>query len=290
MASTPQLLRPQNLFSSAPVLDDSQQEVVDQAAGHGPIMVLGGPGTGKTTTAIEYAVARIKAGVPTSQMLMLTNTRAAAAQLRSHLTARLNFEAINSRAETPVRSFASYAFDFIYRMREDDAAPPRLLAGAEQDRVLAELIDGYMTDPELALEWPESLAQAVGLRGLRHELRELIDRSAEYGIQPGQLEALGHSKGRPEWRIAAAILQDYRDVLDLSGADAYDPSGLITSAADLWEANPKAAAAESARIQYVVIDDFQDATPAIHRLVQLIGTNRDIVITANPDTTVQGFR
>src|SRR5699024_1623357 len=92
------------------------------------------------------------------------------------------------------------------------------------------------------------------------------------------------------WRIAAAILQDYRDVLDLSGADAYDPSGLITSAADLWEANPKAAAAESARIQYVVIDDFQDATPAIHRLVQLIGTNRDIVITANPDTTVQGYR
>src|SRR5699024_11878317 len=69
---------------------------------------------------------------------------------------------------------------------------------------------------------------------------------------------------------ALPILQDYRDVLDLSGADAYDPSGLITSAADLWEANPKAAAAESARIQYVVIDDFQDATPAIHRLVQLI--------------------
>lgn len=290
MASTPQLLRPQNLFSSAPVLDDSQQEVVDQVAGHGPIMVLGGPGTGKTTTAIEYTVARIKAGVPTSQMLLLTNTRAAATQLRSHLTARLNYEAINSRAETPVRSFASYAFDFIYRMREDDAATPRLLAGAEQDRVLAELIDGYITDSELTLDWPDSLKQAVGLRGLRHELRELIDRSAEYGIQPGQLEELGHARGRPEWRIAAAILQDYRDVLDLSGADAYDPSGLITSAADLWEANPMAAATEAARIQHVVIDDFQDATPAIHRLVQLLGTKRDIVITANPDTTVQGFR
>src|SRR5699024_6435478 len=122
MASTPQLLRPQNLISSAPVLDDSQLEVVVQTAGHGPIMVLGGPSTGKSTTTIEYTVARIKAGVPTSQMLLLTNTRAAATQLRSHLTARLNYEAINSRAETPVRSFASYAFDFIYRMREDDAA------------------------------------------------------------------------------------------------------------------------------------------------------------------------
>src|SRR5699024_5708443 len=127
MASTPQLLRPQNLFSSATVLDDSQQEVVDQTAGHRPIMVLGGSGTGKTTTANDYTVARIKAVMTNRRMLLLTNTRAAATQLRSHLTARLYYEAINSRAETPVRSFASYAFDFIYRMREDDAATPRLL-------------------------------------------------------------------------------------------------------------------------------------------------------------------
>src|SRR5699024_1369571 len=144
-------------------------------------------------------------------------------------------------------------------------------------------IDGYITDSELTLDWPDSLKQAVGLRGLRHELRELSDRSAEYGIQPGQLEELGHARGRPERRIAAAILQDYRDVQDLSGADAYDPSGLITSDGDLWEDDPLAAATEAARIQNVVIDDFQEAPPAIHRLVQLLGTKRDFVITANPD-------
>src|SRR5699024_12747706 len=98
-----------------------------------------------------------------------------------------------------------------------------------------------MTEPDLALDWPESLEEAVGLRDLRHELRELIDRSAEYGIQPGQLEELGHARGRPGRKIAAASLQDYRDVLDLSGADAYDPSGLINSLADLWEDNAMAA-------------------------------------------------
>lgn len=290
MVSTPQLLRPKNLFRTAPVLNTQQQFVVGQPAGHGPVLVLGGPGSGKTTTAIEYAVAKIKAGVPTSQILLLTNTRTGAAQLRSQLTARLNYEGIDSRAETPVRSFASYAFDVITRIRENEAATPRLLAGAEQDRVIADLIDGYMTDPDLALDWPDSLAEAVGLRGLRHELRELIDRSAEYGIQPGHLEELGRTKGRAEWRVAARILQDYRDVLDLSGDAAYDPSGLITSAADLWEANPDFVRAESTRIQHIMIDDFQDATPAIHRLVQLIGAQRDIILTANPDTTVQGFR
>ena len=290
MVSTPQLLRPKNLYRPALDLDAGQQEIVDQPAGHGPMLVLGGPGTGKTTTAVEYAVAKITAGVPTNQVLLLTNTRTGAAQLRDYLTARLNYEAVDSRAETPVRSFASYAFDLINRIREEEGATPRLLAGAEQDRLIAELIEGYLTDPELTIDWPDSLEQAVGLRGLRHELRELIDRSAEYGIEPGELAALGRAKGRAEWVTAATILQDYRDVLDLSGADAYDPSGLITAAIKLWEANPVFAAAETQRIRHIIIDDFQDATPAIHRLIELIGVNRDIIITVNPDTTVQGFR
>lgn len=290
MVSTPQLLRPQNLYRPAPTLDAQQQHLVDQPAGHGPILVVGGPGTGKTTAAVEYAVEKITSGVPTNQILLLTNTRTGAAQLRDYLTARLNYESIDSRAETPVRSFASYAFDVIHRIREDEGVTPRLLAGAEQDRLLAELIAGYQHDPDLAIEWPASLIEAVGLRGLRHELRELIDRSAEYGIEPGQLAELGRARGRAEWITAATILQDYRDVLDLSGAAAYDPSGLITAAASLWEANPVFARQELQRIRHIIIDDFQDATPAIHRLVKLIGSHHDIVITVNPDTTVQGFR
>src|SRR5699024_12581872 len=107
---------------------------------------------------------------------------------------------------------------------------------------------------------------------------------------PGHLEELGRTKGRAEWRVAVRILQDYRDVLDLSGDAAYDPSGLITSAADLWEANPDFVRAESTRIQHIMIDDFQDATPAIHWLVLLIGRQRDIILMAHPDSTVQGLR
>ena len=290
MVSTPRLLRPRNLYRPAPILDAVQQEVVHQPTGHGPMMVLGGPGTGKTTTAVEYAVSKITSGVATNEVLFLTNTRTGAAQLRDYLTARLNYESVDSRAETPVRSFSSYAFDLIHRIREAEGATPRLLAGAEQDRLIAELIEGYVTDPQLTIEWPDSLKQAVGLRGLRHELRELIDRCAEYGIEPGDLEVLGRTKGRAEWVAAATILQDYRDVLDLSGADAYDPSGLITAAVKLWETHPDFAATEIQRIKHIIIDDFQDATPAIHRLIQRIGANRDIIITVNPDTTVQGFR
>ena len=47
-----------------PVLDEAQQAVVDlvRAPGHGPLLVLAGPGTGKTTTLVEAVASRVANG------------------------------------------------------------------------------------------------------------------------------------------------------------------------------------------------------------------------------------
>jgi superfamily I DNA/RNA helicase len=62
---------------SAPELDESQQAVVDFAGG--PLLVLAGPGTGKTTTLVEAVVERIeRRGLQPDQVLLLTFSRKAA--------------------------------------------------------------------------------------------------------------------------------------------------------------------------------------------------------------------
>lgn len=288
--------------SDAVDCDSYQQQVLDLESGHGPVLVLGAPGTGKTTVAVEYVVERIRSGAAPGQVLMLSGSRQGATRLREQLTARLTHEGFSTRGDTPVRSYASYAFDLIRRMRAEGylpqiPLPPRLLSGAEQDQVIAELLEGYQ---ELAEEnpqqsqgiphWPSSLQEAVGKKGFRREIRELIDRTSEYGIDPGDLQQLSHQYGRDEWEAASIVLQDYRDKLDLGSAEAFDPAGLLTTACDFLEANPQFAQQERERLPVVVIDDLHDATPAVHRLVKLIATDLDAVITANPDVTVQGFR
>ena len=70
-----------------PELDAGQRLVVEHPGG--PLLVLAGPGTGKTTTLVEAAVARVRDGVPIEQLLMLTFSRRAAAELRARVTARL---------------------------------------------------------------------------------------------------------------------------------------------------------------------------------------------------------
>jgi hypothetical protein len=61
--STPvyRLVQPAGASVPRPRLDPTQQAVVDHQGG--PLLVLAGPGTGKTTTIVEAVAARIDGGV-----------------------------------------------------------------------------------------------------------------------------------------------------------------------------------------------------------------------------------
>ena len=103
------LRRAPSLVTQAPGLDDEQAAVVaHRASGHGStatrprgsrairyqdagvLRVLGAPGTGKTTTAIEVVVDRVhKDGIAPDQCLVLTASMTAAADLRERITARI---------------------------------------------------------------------------------------------------------------------------------------------------------------------------------------------------------
>ena len=73
----------------APVLDKRQRAVVDHAGR--PLLVLAGPGTGKTTTIVETVVDRVtRRGVDPERVLVLTFSRKAAEELRERITARLH--------------------------------------------------------------------------------------------------------------------------------------------------------------------------------------------------------
>src|SRR6476660_7191705 len=130
-----------------PELDEHQQRVVDHEGG--PLLVLAGPGTGKTTTLVEAIVDRIEVrGASPDSVLALTFSRKAAEQLRDRVTSRLG----RTMATTLSSTFHSFAYGLVrrYAPAELYAAPLRLLSAPEQDVVIQELLTG----PE-ALEWPD---------------------------------------------------------------------------------------------------------------------------------------
>lgn len=275
-----------------PVLSVDQQDVLDLGVGAGPVLILGGPGTGKTQLLTETAVSRIRNGeVEPDRILIMAPTRLAAARLRDEVTARLD----RTLSAPPARTWSSYAFDLIRRARVAGLLPeltrsPRLLSGAEQDLIIKELLEGHRRLGLLELRWPEGLRLALGTRGFRQEIRELFDRVSEYSLHADELSELGHRFDRPDWVAAAALYREYRDVLDLRMPEAFDPAGILTAARGILENNPGFCAEERDKYALILIDDYQESNTAMHALCGVLAGGRDTLITACPDTAVQGFR
>lgn len=275
-----------------PDLDAQQSQVVAHAAG--PLLVVGGPGTGKTATLVEAVAARVSEGADPAHILVLTFGRKAAAALRNRIEARIGVITDRSTMSEPVvRTFPAYAFGLLRMAAAERGEPaPRLLTGPEQDAVIRDLL----ADPEAAGRWPESLRKAVRTRAFAAELRDLLLRAAERGIGAGALAAMGRENKRPDWVAAAHFLAEYVQVLALRdastrGSVAYDQAELVRAAAALLADNPDLLEAERDRCQYVYVDELSDTDPAQLDLLGLIVTGgRHVVGFADPDSSTFAFR
>jgi superfamily I DNA/RNA helicase/RecB family exonuclease len=286
---------------ATPITLDAQQQAVVAHTG-GPLLVIGGPGTGKTTALVEAVAARVTEGTDPAQILVITFGRRSSAALRDRIEARIGrapttstMAATNTRAMTEpvVRTFPAYAFGLLRLAAALRGEPaPRLLTGAEQDAVIRELL----TAPDAADRWPASLRQAVRTRAFAAQLRDLLLRAAERGIGPRRLAEIGRAQGRSDWVAAADFLTEYRQVLALRdastrGSVAYDQAELVRSATMLLTEDPDLLAEERSRYRYVYVDELADTDPAQIDLLALVaGGGTHIVGFADPDSATFAFR
>jgi superfamily I DNA/RNA helicase/RecB family exonuclease len=284
------LVRPATASAGAPALDEVQTRVVTHR--DGPLLVLGGPGTGKTTVLVESVAARIAEGNDPEGVLVLTFGRRAAMSLRRRIEARVS--AVTERRvirEPMVRTFHGYAFGLLRSaaaMRGEPA--PRLLTGPEQDLVIRELLaDGEIT-------WPDDVRPALRTRAFAEQLRDLLQRAAERGLGPNGLRERGERHGRADWLAAAEFLGEYEQVLALRetttrSSAAYDPAELVRAAAAMLRDDPDRLAAERRRLSAVYVDEYADTDPAQVELLELVaGGGATVVALADPDSSTFAFR
>ncbi|WP_405555510.1 ATP-dependent helicase [Streptomyces canus] len=269
-----------------PRLDAAQRAVVEH--GGGPLLVLAGPGTGKTTTLVESVASRIARGGDPSRVLVLTFSRKAAVELRDRMALR-----IGAARAPQATTFHSFCYALVRANQDNDlfVEPLRLLSGPEQDVAVRELLAGQPDLERLGLahvRWPDELRACLTTRGFADEVRAVLARSRELGLGPGALDAFARRSGRPDWRAAAAFLAEYLDALDLQGVLDYAE---LVHRAVLLARRPEVAERLAAQYDAVFVDEYQDTDPAQVRLLQALARGgRTLVAFGDPDQSIYAFR
>ena len=182
--------------------------------GHGPVVVLGGPGTGKSTLALDLVTTRLQAGLDAARVQLLVPTRLQADRLRDELalTSGVTF------SEPVVRTYSAYAFDLLRRALV-------LLADHELN---VSTFAARVTASGGASLHHATLAGLCALQGPKHGLAvldaaDLLGHAAQVGAGPalrdavrrhGSLPGFGH-KLYPAGDVRAAALFCFAVVLSM---------------------------------------------------------------------------
>lgn len=277
----PQVVQTPRLVSTyaptALTLDANQQQVASHK--QGPMLVLAGPGTGKTATLAAAVAQRINTDhIPSQQILVLSFSRTAAAELRARITSLLQGQA------TPVvATFHSFAWAMLQTIEDLDLRPHTLLTGPMHDAMVRELL----REPQSSWSqlWPATSRAALSTNELARQMITFMAAARARNMQPDDIRDLSQAAGIAEWAAAAEYFEEHLDVLDHRGA--LDYAELIFRATQLAAQDDR----WRGKFQAIYVDEYQDTDPAqVALLQQLVTPATTFVVVGDPDQAIYRFR
>ncbi len=259
------------------MLTSAQREVVEHAGG--PLLVLGGAGTGKTTALVERFV-RVAEGAAPEQVLALALTPSAADALRERIEDRLT----GAYEELAVTTFQGLCAKLLRDEAIEAGIDPFCTPVAAADRLamLLEHIDDLPLRHHDLRGNPSALLGSIVQRVDR--LKEELISAADYGAWADKL---------PEDAVRErefAALYAAHDAL-LAEAGTLDFGDLVLQAFRLLREKPHVRTRLATRYRQVLVDDLQDASFAQGLLLRLlVAAHGGIGAFADDDQAIRRFR
>jgi superfamily I DNA/RNA helicase/RecB family exonuclease len=283
-------------------LDDDQRRTARLQRGR--VKLLGGPGTGKSTTLRERAAWLVEQGVDPGGVLLFVRDRRASIESRDALVRRFG----RAVAGPSVFTFHAFCWSLLtrgFRVEGPEGSVAELgyqLAGyAEEPLLLTAFEQRAFVKSLLATEeparWPANgdLLLSDAFAG---EVRDFLLRAQEMLLTPADVERLAADRARPDWAELARFYARYVDaVQDPSGfADGrprLDFAMVLSEARRILGEHPTVAEDLRAAYPHVLVDDFEEANRAEAALLDALlpcDDDRSAVIAGDPAGSVFAFR
>jgi DNA helicase-2/ATP-dependent DNA helicase PcrA len=246
-------------------LTPSQRQAVVHR--EGPLLVLAGPGSGKTRVITYRIAALIEAGVRPYHICAITFTNKAAEEMRQRAAA------LGASGGAHISTFHSLCVQILRRYADAAGIHPNFSVydEADQGRCVKQAIHESELD---ATNFPPGrVLEAIST--LKNKLldAETFRRQAEDFVT----------------RTIARVYARYQEIL--TQRNGLDFDDLLMKAALLLEHNTTVCRELSERFQYLLIDEYQDTNHAQYRLAKaLVSYHNNICATGDPDQSIYRWR
>lgn len=308
-------------------LNKEQAEAVNH--GEGPLLIVAGAGTGKTSVISERIVSLINSGKASSEeILALTFTEKAAGEMEERVDRLLPYGAF---FDLSISTFHSFCQDILTADGLDIGLPTdyRLLNEYEQYALFKKHLDRFGLDYYRPMGNPTKFIRDLlkhfsrckdeditPLEYLKYaeELRQNLDGmlSGFASLKPlakaggkGKKKALDtaelfqNAKGEFDGEVAELEVKKIEEVANayhiyqnlLLENNALDFGDLINYCLKLFRERPNILAHYQTRFKYILVDEFQDTNWAQYELVKLLAApQNNITVVGDDDQAIYRFR
>ena len=246
-------------------LTPSQQQAVSQI--DGPLLVIAGPGSGKTRVITYRIAALIEAGVKPYNICAITFTNKAAEEMRQRS------EALGASSGIHISTFHSLCVR-ILRQYADSAnikSGFSIFDTKDQSKCVRQAVKDCGLDTSNFA--PARMLNAIS--ALKNNLEDVDSFKATADDFFTKSLSLVYSR--------------YQDIL--SKNDAVDFDDLLMKTAFLLRDNPDICAALGERFKYLLVDEYQDTNQAQYRIANSIASaHSNIFVTGDPDQSIYRWR
>ena len=238
----------------------------------GPMLVLAGAGSGKTTVLIARVERLIESGVRPWNILTITFTNKAADELKNRLVAKLGTEAADVFAST----FHSMCVRILRRDGEKIGIPKSFTIYDADDslRVVKKCLKAINLDEKQFA--PRPIAGAIS------HAKESLE-------QPKELAANAEKTGDFRQKIVARVYAEYQKELHEAGALDFDD--LLCETVRLFRESPETLEYYRNRWRYIMVDEYQDTNHVQYMLVALLAQKyKNICVVGDDDQSIYKFR
>jgi DNA helicase II / ATP-dependent DNA helicase PcrA len=251
-------------------LNDAQREAVTAPAG--PVMVMAGPGSGKTrvlTHRIAYMVHQL--GARPRDLLAVTFTNKAAREMRQRVDALLADGGASSAGSLTLGTFHAVSARILRREAE--------AVGMRRDFVIYDDDDQMSLMRQVVKELgfdPKQVQPARVLAGISRAKGELIG--------PQEYPAVSYFE-----EITRRAYQRYQDLLRVN--NAFDFDDLLFALVRLLRDQPEARLRYQTRYAHLLVDEFQDTNTSQYALLRLLATEApDLFVVGDADQSIYRWR